>query len=171
MPRFLCLTCFPLFCRRYFKNLSNVASSVQTASAPTRDQLKQFLDRAEGAQELTHEQVYALATQLGIAKSIVGKVLAVGRMTNSKGVEVDKFLFLLLVMSCDSFPTVLVQLFSLFGQTVESSRFHLLISYLAPDMDPDVTSQFLMDLEQQLADMATVSYAEAIQLPAIKSKL
>eukprot|EP00983_Pelagomonas_calceolata_P102457 1158807-Pelagomonas_calceolata.AAC.1 len=60
------------------------------------DQLKQFHARAEGAQQLTPEQVYALANQLGIAKSIVGKVLAVGRMTDSPGIDVDKFLFLLL---------------------------------------------------------------------------
>jgi hypothetical protein len=148
-----------------------VASSVQLASAPSRDQLKQFYDRAEGAQELTREQVYALAAQFGIAKSIVGKVLAVGRMTDSPAIDVDKFLFLLLVMSCDSFPTVLSQLFSLFGQTLESARFHLFISYLAPDMDPDVTSQFLTDLQQQLGESSTINYAEAKQLPAIQAKM
>ncbi|KAF5829989.1 hypothetical protein DUNSADRAFT_15197 [Dunaliella salina] len=155
----------------YFKNLSNVASSVQQASAPKLDQLKQFYVRAEGAQQLTPEQVYAVANQLGIAKSIVGKVLAVGRMTDSPGIDVDKFLFLLLVMTCDNFRAVLSQLFSLFGQNIESSRFHLFISYLAPDMDPDITSQFLIDLEQQLGERGAITYEEAVQLPVIQSKL
>mmetsp|Transcript_24587 Transcript_24587/g.67046 ORF Transcript_24587/g.67046 Transcript_24587/m.67046 type:complete len:199 (-) Transcript_24587:447-1043(-) len=159
------------FSAKYFKNLSNVASSVQQASAPNMDQLKQFHARAEGAQQLTPEQVYALANQLGIAKSIVGKVLAVGRMTDSPGIDVDKFLFLLLVMTCDSFPAVLSQLFSLFGQSLESSRFHLFISYLAPDMDPDITSQFLIDLEQQLGERGKVMYEEVVQLPVIQSKM
>lgn len=115
--------------------------------------------------------MYALSAQFGIAKSIVGKVLAVGRMTDARGINVDKFLFLLLVMSCDSFPTVLEQLFSLFGHSLDLARFHLFISFLAPDMDPDVTSQFLMDLEQQLGERGTINYGEAMQLPVFQAKL
>lgn len=161
----VCCTCV---CR-YFQNLSNIASGVQQSTAPSLDQLRQFHERAE-AQQLSPEQVYALSQQLGIAKSIVGKVLAVGSMTNQEGVDIDRFLFLLLVMSCDSFPTVLMQLFTLFGHQLEAARFHLFISFLAPHMDPEVTSQFLMSLEQQLAERESVTYAEALELPAIKAK-
>lgn len=153
-----------------------MASGVKEAVAPTRDQLKKFYDRCGGAPELTPEQVHALASQFGIGKSIVAKVLAVGRFDEGEPVVVDRFLFLLLVMSCDSFSSVIRQLFDLFGRTLEPGRFLQLISYLAPDMDPDITSQFLMDLEQQLEEKAQagaqgVNYLDAIALPVIKQKL
>lgn len=134
------------------------------------DQLKQLHDRAEGAKTLSSDQVYALSVQLGIAKSIVGKVLAVGGMSGEE-VEVDKFLFLLLVMSCDSFSMVLMQLFMLFGKSLDTARFHLFISYLAPHMDPDVTSAFLLNLQKQMEDKTTLEYSDAIELPVIKAKL
>lgn len=118
-----------------------MSSSAQEAAAPSQQQLKQLHNRCGGARELSQEQIQALGAQLGISRSIVSKVLAVGRLDGGSAVEVDRFLFLLLVMSCDSFATVLLQLFDLFGRTLEAERFHLLISYLAPDMDPDVTSQ------------------------------
>ncbi|GFH20297.1 RIIa domain-containing protein, partial [Haematococcus lacustris] len=62
-------------------------------------------------------------------------------------------------------------LFFVFGSTLASDRFQLLISYLAPDMDPDITSQWLMDLSSQLAAMATVTYESAAALPIVQTKL
>jgi len=164
------------FSAKYFQNLSNVASGVKEAVAPTRDQLKKFYDRCGGVLELTPEQVHALASQFGIGKSIVAKVLIVGRFEEGVPVNVDRFLFLLLVMSCDSFAAVVRHLFDVFGRTLEADRFLQLISNLAPDMDPDITSQFLMDLEQQLEGLSQsgvqgINYLDAIALPVIKSKL
>lgn len=75
------------YARRYFQNLANVASSAQDATAPSKDQLKLFCERA-GSVSLAPEQVQALAGQIGIAKSIVGKVMAVGKFDGL--VDVDK---------------------------------------------------------------------------------
>uniref|UniRef100_A0A7S0RQE9 RIIa domain-containing protein n=1 Tax=Chlamydomonas leiostraca TaxID=1034604 RepID=A0A7S0RQE9_9CHLO len=156
------------FSAKYFQNLANVASSAQEATAPSKDQLKLFCERA-GSGSLTAEQVQALAGQVGIAKSIVGKVLAVGKFDGL--VDTDKFLFLLLVMSCESFAAVIQGVFFVFGQELASDRFQALISYLAPDMDPDITSQFLSDLSMQLQEVPSVTYESVVALPIIQTKL
>lgn len=153
---------------RYFQSLANVASNAHEASAPSKDQLKLFCERA-GSETLTPEQVHALATQVGIAKSIVSKVLSVGKFDGL--VETDKFLFLLLVMSCESFAAVIQGVFDIFGDELASERFQAFISYLAPDMDPDITTQFLSDLSIQLQDVPSVTYESAVALPTIQTKL
>jgi hypothetical protein len=117
---------------RYFTNLANVAASVQEAPAPTKEQLRVFYQRSGGAAVVTPEQIHAVAAQVGIAKSVAGKVLQVGRFESA--VDIDRFLFLLLVMSCESFAAVLQGIFFIFGDSVPSDKFQLLISYLAPDM-------------------------------------
>jgi hypothetical protein len=94
---------------RYFRNLADVASSAQEASAPSQEQVVQscmpwslpspllgphshvhtvpqlqvFRQRVGDAATLTPEQVHAVASQLGIAKSVVAKVLVVGRFASS----------------------------------------------------------------------------------------
>ncbi|GFH19557.1 RIIa domain-containing protein, partial [Haematococcus lacustris] len=157
------------FSAKYFQNLANVAASVQEAPAPSKEQLQMFLKRAGDTAVVTPEQIHALAAQTGMARSIVAKVLSVGKFESA--VNIDKFLFLLLVMSCESFGAVLEGLFFVFGSTLASDRFQLLISYLAPDMDPDITSQWLMDLSSQLAAVATVTYESAAALPIVQTKL
>ena len=69
---------------------------------------------------------------MGIARSIVGKVLLVGKFEGN--INVDKFLFLLLVMSCESFGAVVHGVFRVLGDSMDAQRFQRLISYLAPDM-------------------------------------
>ncbi|KAJ9522865.1 hypothetical protein QJQ45_023651 [Haematococcus lacustris] len=125
------------FSAKYFQNLANVAASVQEAPAPSKEQLQVFLKRAGDTAVVTPEQIHALAAQTGMARSIVAKVLSVGKFESA--VNIDKFLFLLLVMSCESFGAVLEGLFFVFGSTLASDRFQLLISYLAPDMPLFVT--------------------------------
>ncbi|KAJ9523096.1 hypothetical protein QJQ45_023914, partial [Haematococcus lacustris] len=156
------------FSAKYFQNLANVAASVQEAPAPSKEQLQVFLKRAGDTAVVTPEQIHALAAQTGMARSIVAKVLSVGKFESA--VNIDKFLFLLLVMSCESFSAVLEGLFFVFGSTLASDRFQLLISYLAPDMDPDITSQWLMDLSSQLAAVATVTYESAAATHFVRSK-
>lgn len=82
-----------------------------------------------------------------------------------------QFLFLLLVMSCESFGAVLKGIFFVFGDALVPERFHALVSYLAPDMDPDVTSAFLAELGTQLAEVAEVTYDVAASLPVVQPKL
>jgi hypothetical protein len=117
---------------RYFTNLANVAASVNEAPAPSQEQLRVFYQRSGGGAVVTPEQIHALAAQVGIAKAVVAKVLQVGRFESA--VDADRFLFLLLVMSCESFAAVLQGIFNVFGDKIPSEKFRLLISYLAPDM-------------------------------------
>ncbi len=118
--------------RRYFRNLADIANTAQEASAPSQEQIGLFFQRVGEDATLTPEQVHAVASQLGIAKGVVAKVLSVGRFASA--VSMDKFLFLLLVMSCESFAAVLQGLFKVFGETLDAQRFQAFIGYLAPDM-------------------------------------
>jgi hypothetical protein len=118
--------------RRYFANLAEVSNSAAEASAPSLDQIKVLHHRAGEGATLTPEQVHALGAQLGIAKGVVAKVLSVGKFASA--VSMDKFLFLLIVMSCENFGSVLRSIFAVFGDRLASDRFQTLISFLAPDM-------------------------------------
>lgn len=119
---------------RYFTNLANVAASVNEAPAPSEDQLKVLYQRSGGNSDavVTPEQIHALAAQVGIAQAVVATALAMGRFESA--VNVGRFLFLLLVMSCPDFAGMLENIFKVFGEEIKSDQFKLLISYLAPDM-------------------------------------
>lgn len=82
-----------------------------------------------------------------------------------------QFVFLLLVMSCESFAAVIAGVFHVFGHTLAADRFQTLIAYLAPDMDPDVTSQYLSNLAMELQDVAELTYEQAVGLKMIQEKL
>uniref|UniRef100_A0A7R9VYB6 RIIa domain-containing protein n=1 Tax=Chlamydomonas euryale TaxID=1486919 RepID=A0A7R9VYB6_9CHLO len=159
------------FGAKYFENLANVSSASKDAPVPTQDQLKVVLSRADGAKALAQEQVEALCSQAGISSSICAKVLHVGRFGERSGVDVERFLFLLLAMTCDSFAAVTTGIFELFGSELQSERFVQFISYLAPDMDPDVTTQFLADLKSALMDVEWVTYDKVASLGVLGDKL
>lgn len=142
---------------------------MQEAVAPSREQLKLVVQRAEGAKALTLPQIEALCNQAGIQAGIVARVVQAGKFEAEA--EVDKFLFLLLAMTCDSFKSVTEGIFELFGHELEASRFIGLVGYLAPDMDPDVTAQFLADLATALMDTASVTHASVAQLDVLRAKL
>ncbi len=158
------------FSAKYFANLANVAGSLQEASAPSREQLKMVCQRAEGAKALSMQHLEALCTQADIQPGVVARVIQAGKFDGDM-VEVDKFLFLLLAMTCDSFKTVTAGIFELFGGELESSRFVSLIGFLAPDMDPEVTTQFLADLSTALMDVPTVSLETVMKLEVLEAKL
>ena len=155
--------------RRYFANLANVSGSAQEGTAPTREQLKFVIQRSEGAKILSLQQTQEVCEQAGIHAGIVARVAQAGKFDSE--VEVDKFLFLLLAMTCDSFKSVTEGLFELFGQELDSARFISLIGYLAPDMDPDITSQFLADLSTALIDTPTVTYEHVLKLDVLETKM
>ncbi|KAG1665780.1 hypothetical protein FOA52_002875 [Chlamydomonas sp. UWO 241] len=159
------------FGAKYFANLADVASSAEEAPVPTREQLAHVLSRAGGAISLPRQQVQALCNQAGISASAAGRVLEVGKFEKGGEVGVDKFLFLLLAMTADSFASVTAGIFELFGAELDSSRFIGLIGYLAPDMDPEVTTQFLADLSSLLMDVPTVTYSQVAVLPLLEAKI
>jgi len=159
----------PLQCR-YFANLANISGTVQEGTeVPTREQLQLVIQRSAGAKTLSLQQIHAVCDQAGIQAGVVAQVAQAGRFESE--VEVEKFMFLLLAMSCDSFKSVAEGLFELFGQELDSARFIGLIGYLAPDMDPDVTSQFLADLSTALIDTPTVTYDSILKLHVLETKL
>lgn len=157
------------FGAKYFANLSNVADAVSEVPVPSRDQLKLLLQRADGAANLTVPEMEALCNQAAIAPSVVARVLEAGRFEGD--VVVDKFCFLLLAMTCDSFATVTTGIFELFGESLETKRYIDLVSYLAPDMDPEVTTQFLADLGSALLDVPAVTYDDVSKLDVLADKL
>jgi hypothetical protein len=89
------MTSLPMPIPRYFRNLADVAATAQDAAAPSLDQITALHVRAGNDAVLTPEQVHALGSQLGIAQSVVAKVLTAGRFASA--VAMDRFLFLLLV--------------------------------------------------------------------------
>lgn len=158
------------FSAKYFANLANVANAADEAEPPEKGQLVDVYKRADGATSLTGYQMEALCEQCGIHKSVVGRVMDVGGF-EQEDVNVDKFLFLLLAMTCESFPAVVSSIFTVFGYEIDSQRFHTLIAYLSPDMDPDITTQFLADLSSSLLDVPSVSYDSVCKLEVMKPKL
>mmetsp|Transcript_31978 Transcript_31978/g.68954 ORF Transcript_31978/g.68954 Transcript_31978/m.68954 type:complete len:201 (-) Transcript_31978:316-918(-) len=159
------------FGAKYFANLAQASKSSEDAPVPTVDQLKLVLKRADGAETLSQDEMEALSNQAGIANSVFAKVIAAGNFEAAGAVSVDKFLFLLLAMTCDSFAAVTAGIFELFGSELPSAKFVELIGYLAPDMDPEVTTQFLADLSSSLIDEQTVDYAKVASLDCLAAKL
>ena len=137
--------------------------------APSLEQLKLVVQRADGSKVLTLPQIGALCNQAGIQAGIVAHVVQLGKFEAEA--EVDKFLFLLLAMSCDSFKSVTEGIFELFGHELEASRFISLVGYLAPEMDPEITAQFLADLSSALTDTESVTHASVTQLGVLRAKL
>eukprot|EP00798_Chlamydomonas_sp_ICE-L_P023601 gene23601-9130_t len=158
------------FSAKYFANLANIANSADEAEAPSREQLASVFERAGGAKSLSAAQLGGLCQQAGIDKGVVARVMDVGDL-DPGDVNLDKFLFLLLAMTCESFSAVVSGIFALFGLEIEAQRFHTLISHLAPDMDPDVTTQFLADLSSSLLDVPTVTYDSVCKLEVMSPKL
>lgn len=156
---------------RYFANLSSVASSVEDVPVPSRAQLKLVLQRADGAPGLPIQHIEALCTQASIAASVVARVIEAGRFRRDIPVDVDKFLFLLLAMTCDNFGSVIDGIFELFGAELPSNRFVDLVAHLAPDMDPEVTTQFLADLRTSLTDVESITLGAAVELDVLREKL
>mmetsp|Transcript_16155 Transcript_16155/g.34985 ORF Transcript_16155/g.34985 Transcript_16155/m.34985 type:complete len:201 (-) Transcript_16155:333-935(-) len=159
------------FSAKYFANLAHVAGSAPVVSVPQREQLRLLHERAAGESQLSTQQITALCTQAGIDKAVVGQVLDAGHFSDA--VDVDKFLFLLLAMTCENFAAVIQGIFELFGQELPTQRFINLVSHLAPDMDPDITTQFLSDLASALLDVGSVTYDQVVtlDLPALQEKL
>ena len=139
--------------------------------APSKDQLRQVYTRAGEDRDLTPEQAEALCNQAGIAKGVVAKVLEAGKF--HAVVSLEKFLFLMLAMGCADFEEVLQGIFDVFGTSgaVNAQLFAQLIEYLQGDMDPDVTTQFVLELAEEVADLASITFREAKQLGTISRKL
>lgn len=156
---------------RYFANLAQASKASGDAPIPTQNQLKLVLTRADGATVLSKAQLEALCSQAGISPAIFKKVIEAGRFEDGAEVSVHKFLFLLLAMTCDSFGAVTAGIFELFGSELVSNHFVQLIGHLAPDMDPEVTTQFLADLSSSLMDVEMVDYELVASLECLASKL
>ncbi|KXZ46098.1 hypothetical protein GPECTOR_47g375 [Gonium pectorale] len=161
------------FSAKYFTNLANVASGAGNTPPPAKEQLRQVYTRGgSGGAMLTQSQVNGLCQQAGIADSVVAKVLEVGGF-DSAAVDLQKFVFLMLAMSCEDFNRVCMGVFDVFTDngSVPTDQFVQLIGYLGPDMDPDVTPAFLNGLQQDLAGPPTITYMEICEAPTMKPKL
>ncbi|EFJ48972.1 hypothetical protein VOLCADRAFT_90335 [Volvox carteri f. nagariensis] len=161
------------FSAKYFTNLANVASGASNTQAPTKEQLRQVYTRGGGGSTaLNQSQVNGLCKQAGIADPVVSKVLEVGTF-DPTFVDLDKFVFLMLAMSCEDFNRVCMGVFDVFSDngSLPTEHFLQLISFLGPDMDTDVTQGFLSALEQELGGAPTITYMEICEAPTIKPKL
>ncbi|KAG2491623.1 hypothetical protein HYH03_009994 [Edaphochlamys debaryana] len=161
------------FSAKYFTNLANVASGAANTPAPAKEQLRQVYTRGgSGGATLTASQVSGLCQQAGIAEAVVAKVLEVGAF-DAASVDLHKFVFLMLAMSCEDFNRVCMGIFDVFTDngSLDTEQFVQLVSYLGPDMDPEVTPAFLATLEGELGDIPTVTYMEICEAPILKPKL
>ncbi|GIL66718.1 hypothetical protein Vafri_20205 [Volvox africanus] len=161
------------FSAKYFTNLANVASGAANTQAPTKEQLRQVYTRGgAGSAPLNESQVSGLCKQAGVADAVVSKVMEVGAF-DPAFVDLDKFIFLMLAMSCEDFNRVCMGVFDVFSDngSLPTEHFMQLISFLGPDMDPDVTQAFLGALEQELGGLPTITYMEICEAPTIKPKL
>uniref|UniRef100_A0A7S0YEE2 RIIa domain-containing protein n=1 Tax=Polytomella parva TaxID=51329 RepID=A0A7S0YEE2_9CHLO len=161
------------FSAKYFTNLANVATGIQNTPAPRREQLRQVYTRTGGNYVLSPSQVSALCNQAGIAQAVVAKVFEVIGDFNLEVIDVDKFLLLMLAMSCEDFNRLLIGLFEVFSDNgnLRTDHVHSLISYLAPDMDPDITPEFLMNFQSEMSKFSQLNYSELSNLPCIAKLL
>lgn len=156
---------------RYFANLASVAQGDKEVTAPTIEQLKLLYERTGGEKSLSISQVEALCAQAGVGPGVVARVIQGGKFDTAQPIDVDRYLFLLLAMSCDNFASVTKGVFDLFGHELETARFTKFIAFLAPDMDPDVTTQFLAELNSALIDVPSVTYEVVSKVDVISTKL
>jgi len=156
---------------RYFANLASVAQGDKEVTAPTMEQLHLLYERAGGEKSLSISQIEALCAQAGVGPGVVARVIQGGKFDAAQPIDVDRYLFLLLAMSCDNFASVAKGVFDLFGSELETARFTKFIAFLAPDMDPDVTTQFLAELNSALIDKSSVKYEEVIKIDVITAKM
>ena len=156
---------------RYFANLASVAQGDKELTAPTMEQLKLLYERAGGETALAISQVEALCSQAGVGPGVVSRVIQGGKFNAAEPIDLDRYLFLLLAMSCDNFGSVTKGIFDLFGEKLQAARFTKFIAFLAPDMDPDVTTQFLAELNSALVDISTVTYEVVAKIDVITAKL
>lgn len=158
---------------RYFTSLANVASAATNTQAPTKEQLRQMYARGgSGSAALNESQVSGLCKQAGVAEAVVAKVMEVGAFEPAN-IDLDKFVFLMLAMSCEDFNRVCMGVFDVFSDngSLPTEHFLQLISFLGPDMDPDVNQSFLDALEEELGGLPTITYMEICEAPTIKPKL
>lgn len=158
---------------RYFHNLASVATA-EVSAPPTREQLRQVYERTGGAQSLTAAQLQALCKQAGIADAVVAKVMEVGTFGDDV-VDKDRFLFLMLAMSCEDFNRVVLGIFDVFSDNgmghLETEHFCTLVSYLGPDMDPDVGPAFIDALRSDFSGKAQVMYPDAAEAATLVNKM
>ena len=156
---------------RYFANLASVAQGDKEVTAPTMEQLKLLYERASGEKSLSISQIEALCAQAGVGPGVVARVIQGGKFDAAEPIDVDRYLFLLLAMSCDNFASVTNGIFDLFGRELEAARVTKFIAFLAPDMDPDVTTQFLAELNSALIDVQMVTYEVVSRIDVITAKM
>jgi hypothetical protein len=157
---------------RYFANLSDVASGITNTPAPTKEQLRQVYTRGGTGATLTHAQVVGLCQQAGVADAVIAKVTEAGAF-GTAAVDLDKFVFMLLAMSCEDFNRLCLGMFDVFSETgaIQTDRFVAFLGYLAPDMDPEVTPAFLQQVSEDLSGPPTVTYMDICEAPALRPKL
>ncbi|KAG2433423.1 hypothetical protein HXX76_008481 [Chlamydomonas incerta] len=162
------------FSAKYFTNLANVASGVSNSSAPAKEQLRQVYTRGgSGGATLTESQVTGLCQQAGIADAVVAKVMEVGAF-DPAAVDLAKFVFLCLAMSCEDFNRVCMGVFDVFSDngSLPAEDFLNLVAHLGPDMDPEVTPAFLDAVAAELPEAGSaVTYMELCEAPSLKPKL
>lgn len=160
------------FSAKYFANLSDVASGITNTPAPTKEQLRQVYSRGGAGATLSQAQVVGLCQQAGVADAVIAKVTEAGAF-NSAAVDLDKFVFMLLAMSCEDFNRLCLGMFDVFTETgaIQKDRFVAFLAYLAPDMDPEVTPAFLLQVAEDLAGPPTVTYMDVCEAPALRPKL
>ncbi|PNH05260.1 Ropporin-1-like protein [Tetrabaena socialis] len=161
------------FSAKYFTNLATVASGASNTTAPGKEQLRQVYTRGgSGGATLTQSQVNGLCQQAGIAEPVVAKVMEVGAF-DAASLDLKKFVFLMLAMSCEDFNRVCMGVFDVFSDngSLPTEQFIQLVGYLGPDMDPEVTPALLAAVEAELAGPSSVTYMEVCESPTLKPKL
>lgn len=146
----------------YFANLANVAKGVKRVEPPSKEQLRLVIGRASGDPYLTSAQVLGLCQQAGIAEPVISKAMSVGSFNDQ--VEVDRFIFLMVSMACENFSALVSGMFDVWGiaGSLDTPKFLQLLAYLGPDMDPEITSEFLSNLELSLL-------AKSVTMPIVMS--
>lgn len=116
-------------------------------------------------------QLSALSKQANISEAIVAKVFEVGKFGGPQ-VDVARFVFLMLAMSCGSFSSLASGMFEVFGESgkLQSDTFLKLIGHLAPAMDPDFTPE-LLDKIRAAVTSSVITLDDVRCMPMLQAKL
>lgn len=155
----------------YFGNLANVARSVAPVTAPTLDQLQMVFARARDEDTLNSQQLEALCHQAGLSKDIMNKAID-GADLDPLNIDVYKFIFVLISMSCTSFAGLVEALIEVCGENsrIETPVFLRMLQYVKP-VDPEINNAFIEELQQSLEGLSRASMSDLMNDPLLKPKL
>ncbi|KAJ7570010.1 hypothetical protein O6H91_01G103800 [Diphasiastrum complanatum] len=150
------------FAASYFNNLLRTTKQDAKAPSPTLLQLQAIWDQLKDADSMSPDDVAELCVSHGVSRTMFQKVFQLVEFP-SDPVDPKEVIALLITTVAKTFVSVLDFTFKVFGHKTGnrlSIALFFKVLFLLAKRDPDISSQFVTSLTQDLDGKDTISYAE-----------